>query len=316
MRTEDLQGGLAKVRSLGEGTRLGRLAYRPTAYVEALLYRWLVYPLRRRAWSRTTSTFFGSELRVLLPSATDLYLTGGKVHDSEIRLAAFLIRTLRPGDTFIDVGAHYGYFSQLAATLVGASGRVEAIEASRESYGVLARNLEAFAQARPRHAAMTDEEGEVTFYAFPNLFAEYSSTTVADFAGQPWFAENQPETVRVPGLTLDGTLGAGTHASAVVKIDVEGGEAAVLRGAADLLARGEALFVMEYLSRERGNTSHREALESGKKAGYLTMGIDENGIPYPLRDIEAMLDERGIDSDNIVLLHPESSLWRRLGIGK
>ena len=48
---------------------------------------------------------------------------------------------LRPGDVFVDVGANCGYFTLLAAGLVGPSGRVVAVEAHPEIYETLRRSL-------------------------------------------------------------------------------------------------------------------------------------------------------------------------------
>ena len=49
-------------------------------------------------------------------------LNAGQLYESET--SVFLGAVLQPGDTFIDVGAHVGYFSMLAAAFVGKSGRV------------------------------------------------------------------------------------------------------------------------------------------------------------------------------------------------
>src|SRR5579883_1399938 len=54
----------------------------------------------------------------------------------------FLIRRLvDPGGTFVDVGAHWGYFSLIMAEHVGAAGRVLAIEADPRIYAILERNF-------------------------------------------------------------------------------------------------------------------------------------------------------------------------------
>src|ERR1700757_5463861 len=67
----------------------------------------------------------GIHIRCRLPDAIPmcLYLFGTWEPD----LAAFLRRRLRPGDTFIDVGANVGYMSALASRLVGPHGAVVAI---------------------------------------------------------------------------------------------------------------------------------------------------------------------------------------------
>lgn len=54
---------------------------------------------------------------------------------------SWLLATLRPGHTFVDVGAHVGYFSVLASKLVGGAGAVIAIEPEARNVDLLRRNL-------------------------------------------------------------------------------------------------------------------------------------------------------------------------------
>ena len=49
--------------------------------------------------------------------------------------------TLKAGDTFLDVGCHYGIFSVLASKMVGPAGRVIAVEPHPESLEILKGNL-------------------------------------------------------------------------------------------------------------------------------------------------------------------------------
>src|SRR6185436_20517401 len=54
------------------------------------------------------------------------HFTKGRPYEPEV--FEFLVRALRAGDTFVDVGAHVGYFSLLAASLVGHGGHVFSFE--------------------------------------------------------------------------------------------------------------------------------------------------------------------------------------------
>jgi FkbM family methyltransferase len=58
--------------------------------------------------------------------------------NTEIR---FILRTLQPGDTFCDVGANLGFYSLVAARVVGKSGRVIAIEADPDNFADLTANI-------------------------------------------------------------------------------------------------------------------------------------------------------------------------------
>ncbi len=59
----------------------------------------------------------------------------------ESQETAYLIMTLLPGQTFVDIGAHVGYFSVLASKRVGPTGRVIAFEPEARNLDLLERNL-------------------------------------------------------------------------------------------------------------------------------------------------------------------------------
>jgi FkbM family methyltransferase len=60
----------------------------------------------------------------------------------EPEVTNFLIHTLKPGDTFIDIGANLGYFTVLASSLVGQNGRVISFEPLRTTFEYCKSNIE------------------------------------------------------------------------------------------------------------------------------------------------------------------------------
>ena len=55
---------------------------------------------------------------------------------------SLVLRLLQPGDVFVDVGANIGYFSVLAASLVGDAGKVFAFEPDPDNFQLLCANAE------------------------------------------------------------------------------------------------------------------------------------------------------------------------------
>src|SRR5262249_8755716 len=83
----------------------------------------------------------------------------------EPHLTAWLRGRLRPGDTFVDVGANVGVFSVLASRLVGERGRVVSIEASPVFHERLLRQAElnGCGNLRAVNAAVADSRRTLTF---------------------------------------------------------------------------------------------------------------------------------------------------------
>jgi len=69
-------------------------------------------------------------------------LMWGGVYEPHVKRC--LAALLRPGDTFVDVGAHIGYFSMIAASLVGSNGRVYSFEGNSSLFPTLRSNAAQF----------------------------------------------------------------------------------------------------------------------------------------------------------------------------
>ncbi|MEN0004598.1 MAG: FkbM family methyltransferase [Bacteroidota bacterium] len=291
---------LNRVQKLATTSVLGRLMANPIKYISALAFKKLIYPLNKESKPVTVPTFFGEQMNVLLPASTDIYLTGGKSHDSEIRLARYLIHTLQSGDLFFDIGAHYGYFSMLAAHLVGPNGKIVALEAAPRTYKVLAQNARAKSNIFPHHSAVAEKEQTIAFYEFENMYSEYNTFDIQQFEGQAWLQQEPYQKLMVPCLTVDQLADRYQQVPKLIKIDVEGAEYQVLLGAKQLLATRRATIVMEYLPPKRGNQVHQQAAQLLQEFGYQPFTIDQHGKALPCPHIEQYFEHQSSESDNIV----------------
>jgi len=137
---------------------------------------------------------------------------------------------LRPGDTVIDVGANIGVLSLLASRLVGPSGRVLAIEAHPRTYAALLNNLKRnpATNVSQVNIAVGPEPGTVRF---------------SDRQDDDWNkVEHDSGTLEVEVKPLDDVCAGYNHID-VLKIDVEGFELQVLKGATEVLERTDCVLL-------------------------------------------------------------------------
>lgn len=297
---QGLLTALEQVEQLAKASKWQRLLAAPQRYLYAIGFRELLYRFSPQERLTTANTFFGQPMRVALPAGTDIYLLGGKTHDSEIRLARFMIHQLKAGDTFVDVGAHFGYFSLLAAQLVGSEGQVQAIEAARSNHAIALHNLGALPQCHLFHRAANATGEAVQFHEFDALHSEYNSIHAEQFEGEAWFQQQAHRQYSVPGLRLADLLDQMPRPPRMIKIDVEGAEKEVVAGAQPFLQKQRSTVVMEYLNEERGNHSHRAAYEQMLKLGYRCHAIGPDGQLTWVEAPELYLRKHDIDSDNFV----------------
>ncbi len=302
MLQEALISKIKVVEKIASASKVRRMLRHPAKYIHAILFRELIYKRTKKEKEVVCSTFFDAPMHLLLPSSTDIYLTGGKSHPSEIRLAKFLIHHLHIGDTFIDVGAHYGYFSLLASKLVGDTGSVFAFEASPTTYEVLEKNKSNFENILVYHRAVSDEDTHLIFYEFPNLYSEYNTLDITQFKDEDWFAAYTPKSIKVKSIIPDAFLKAQKINPKVIKIDVEGAEYKVINGLKEFLTDNSPVIVMEYLSDERGNEAHIKAEKLLKSLGFQSFIIDDHGEPQAIASISNYLTLNSLESDNIVFM--------------
>jgi FkbM family methyltransferase len=172
---------------------------------------------------------------------------------SDEETSSFLKSFLREGMTFLDVGANLGEFSIRGAQLVGSTGEVHAFEPHPEAAKLLERNTAAFPNITVNRIALSDSDGQVGFrITSDSALGSIDKTSV--------------DTV-VRALRLD-QYWVGQRAVDLIKVDVEGAELAVLRGAEGLNCRPIWLFEYEPENYARYGYAPSDIIEAFRKKQY------------------------------------------------
>ena len=165
-------------------------------------------------------------------SALDQALVGGKFEQGELR---FVEKLLAVGMTVLDVGAHHGLYTLLAAKRVGGTGRVVAFEPSARERKRLLRHLRVNRcwNVDVVPFALGEKAGEADLFQVEGLHNWCNSLRPPD-------VNERTRTVRIEVRRLDDVLDTLEIGRVdFVKLDVEGAELEFLRGAVKLL-KGEA----------------------------------------------------------------------------
>jgi FkbM family methyltransferase len=310
-----LEKKLNKVEYLSKASKIQRLLQNPWRYVSAQFFRTVIFPFSKKGILRKAHTFTGHPLSILLPSGLDIYLTGGKTHDSEVRLARFLINHYKLRDykitklqdlgeekahSFIDIGAHVGYFSLIASVLLGNQGQIFTFEAAKGTFDLLNKNLKSFSNIKTFHNAVTDTETDLTFFEFPVLYSEYNTLYAKQFENEGWYQKFKPEKTIVKGITLDSIVQKFDLKNPLIKIDTEGAEAHVIKGGLNTFKTQKPIVVMEFLT--KNNEGHKEAYDILTSLNYQPHTINPSGLLIELIDIDTYFKANGLDSDNFVFV--------------
>jgi FkbM family methyltransferase len=177
-----------------------------------------------------------------------LRILNGSYEPEQTRL--FLGHIAR-GATVLDVGAHVGYYTLLSARLTGAAGRVFAFEPHPRNCGFLRRHVavNGFDNVTVEQAAVSDVAGKARFEGGTGSGTGH----LTDRGG-----------FEVRTLRLDDFCAAHSITPTAIKIDVEGAELHVLRGAARVIDTAQPVIFLS----THGADVHRDCIAWLRGRGY------------------------------------------------
>jgi FkbM family methyltransferase len=251
-----------------------------------------VYHKALRIWGPEliASTYFGGRLGCDLTDVIQRMIVDFGVWEPDV--SRTIEHNLHAGDVFVDIGANIGYDSLLAASRVGASGRVVAIEASPRTFGLLQDNLarNTFAtNVRAVNVAVSDRPGKLRLYEFgaENIGA---ATTLASRGGS--FCAS------VDALPLrDILMPEELRRLRLIKIDVEGAEPPIVRSIlSELTDYPTTMDIVVEASPDDDIDMWRDLFNQLQASGFSAWAIENNYTlewylrwrPTPLRRLDSM----------------------------
>ena len=151
--------------------------------------------------------------------------------------AQIICQHLRKGDFFLDIGAHHGLWSLFAAKLVGRDGLVVSCEPS-PAFVKLARAAASYPQIRPIRVGLGSREADLEFFAQGDASSGSFVSDVTEINRA--FNPNVPVSKeKVSIKPVDAVVKDSGRQPNFMKIDVEGFELEVIRGASNTLSQKE-----------------------------------------------------------------------------
>jgi FkbM family methyltransferase len=167
------------------------------------------------------TTFWGDTMNVVIPEEVSLklfaygYFEGG--------LTGIILENLNKNDTFMDVGAHFGYFTLLGSTIVGDQGRVHSFEPSPPTYRILESNTLRKSNITINNAALFSKNGRMRMRIHEIERSAYNSII-------PEGSGNSEEITYVNTMCLDDYVKSNKIRPDFIKLDAEDAEYEILSG--------------------------------------------------------------------------------------
>lgn len=242
----------------------------------------------------------------VLCDASDYPLLSILVEAGELEKGTRLLiqKLLRPGDTFIDIGANIGMHTLGAARAMKGAGRIIAFEPHPITHALLGKSLllNGFARVTETHqAAVSNHAGRMALH----LGQTSGHHSLYPLEGEsPGAARIDVPLVKLDDVVADLPVD-------LIKIDVEGAELDVLAGAAATIVRNaELALIVEYGGSHLRRTGHTPAdwLRAFEAHGFIFRAIEpETGVLLDWSP--AQID--AVDSINLLFARPASKAWAR-----
>ena len=197
---------------------------------------------------------------------------------SELKMFRKLINK---GDCVFDIGGHIGYIAQIFENLVGEEGKVLVAEPTPKNMYFLEKNVRDNTEVLP--FAMADSNGEMEFYTeqfggFTNsLLSEFTEGSNKRFSVLQHSSEKLIPKIIVEVKTVDSICEQYEVKPNFLKIDVEGAELSVLKGAELVLKNTKALMV-------EVSRNHREIFEFLAAYGFIALDAEGCSLEGKITD--------------------------------
>jgi FkbM family methyltransferase len=209
----------------------------------------------------------------------------GRVYEQPV--TELLIRNLKKGMCFIDVGASLGYYTVIASKVVGTQGMVYAFELDEFNYSVLQKNLEInkCTNVKAYHTAVSDAKGKVRYVRETDSASPWHHLTYS------YVVPKGNNIVTVDCISLDEFCTKANVIPNIVKIDVEGAELEVFNGMKRLLSYPGIKLFCEVHPRRLAHFGHTvkqvvdKLYESGMEV-FEIMGVRMHDPEAGLRSVK------------------------------
>jgi len=219
-------------------------------------------------------------------------------HGKENLTTQIFKRVVRDGHTVVDIGANIGYFTLLAARLVGKKGKVYAFEPEPRNYSILLKNiaLNGYENVAPMPKAVSNAAGIARLYLSSK---DIGAHTIRQYHDKRQFDEKESgEFVEVESVTLDELFDDKKQPIDVIKMDIEGAEMAAISGMDRVIRENKNLkmFIEFYPSaiREMGYSPEKLVDKLLNGYGFSIIAIDELRMPsnqcLKINDVDELIN--------------------------
>jgi FkbM family methyltransferase len=214
------------------------------------------------------TTFWGEKMIVVVPEAVSMIIYRYGFYEEG--LSNIFLNYLKPGMTFFDVGAHFGYFSLLGSALVGAQGQVHSFEPTPSTFDILKKNTLRKENIKINNNALFSENRDLVLKDYGIKYSAFNSLFTSYKLNNNEIINTKITEHKVKGISIDDYVEKNSIVPNFIKIDAENSEYNILVGSKKTIEKYHPLITIEVGDKEvNKNSNSRDLIDYLMNSNYL-----------------------------------------------
>jgi FkbM family methyltransferase len=232
---------LEKSIFLSKGTRIEKIKKSPIklpiSKIVELFSQWSDKPLTIKA-----KTFWNENMRVVIPELVSLCIYRYGFFEED--LTRMVLKYLKPGMTFFDIGAHFGFFTLFGSFLVGYEGQVHSFEPTLSSFNVLKTNVLNKGNVILNDCAVFSKRKTILINDYGIQYSAFNSIYSARLP-QDIISKLKLQKYEIKTISIDEYVESKGIRPDFIKIDAESSEFEILLGMEETITKFQPMISVE-----------------------------------------------------------------------
>lgn len=289
---EELKNKILKKNELYklQSSRLKRFLKDPVRTLFCYILQFIAY---KKPFKVNYKTLWGEKMSFYLPEGYAIYYYGF----FELNLVNFFINFIKKGDVFIDIGAHVGYYSMLASSLVENEGQVHSFEPTPRTFNTLKENTKNKSNIFVNNFAVLNTKTKIEFSDYGPKYSAFNSFQKRGDEEVKFLSE--PQKIMVDTISIDDYCSEKNIKPTIIKIDAEGAEYLILDAMKTVLTIHKPIVTIEVAGGEEWKDNCHKSISILENYEYVGYEIDDNGY------LKIHKEQETYSYDNLVFIHKE-----------
>jgi len=267
---------------LSKGNRIQRLIKLSFEILFAKILEIVALVFKRSIRIRK-KTFWNEDMYIVLPELVSLNIC--KYGFYEENLTKMILKYMKHGMTFFDIGAHFGYFTLLGSYIVGDKGQVHAFEPTTITFKVLNLNVLEKSNVILNNLAVSSKSKTVLMNDYRMRYSAFNSIYCARLPNNI-VSKIKPQKHEIQAISIDEYVKNNSLRPDFIKIDAESSEYEILLGMKNTIDNFHPLITIEVGDMDiEGVFKSKELIEFLKDMGYQPYEYADGEItPHIIKD--------------------------------